>query len=337
VPVDANEIRGELEESAYDDAGFDLVRFRSDAHDERLRALIEDLAALPADERRAALPFGELADQVVHCYAERRTLASLRDHGLGEALEGWLARLVRPAHEFERWRHDLLYTGFVARRAGALDDSLMSVAARVGPDELVRHVADVVSNLDRIADLDDVGKVTVTTRYGLGVLNVEITHSDRMRGLGRAPSLIKSNLMRFEPKDNLADVAAAVADSLESSHQVVVGTMTVTALPDTALAGLGDVIDEHCTACVSMVAYDADGGADGFACYVAELDDDEVTEAVIEAVNELSDAELPLRAVGQGTFAVVLVATPSFDEDEVSVDLAEFDGAITGALGEFAG
>ena len=323
----AEDLRARIEAVSYDSVAVDLVRFRDSANDDRVAPLVRELTVTPFDDRREVLSHGDLPEDTVRVFAERRTLTAHRTNSLGLALEALDARMVLPPWEFEIWRRSALYSLFVASELGAQFETVLSSAMEIGGEGLVSIMGDVIENLVRVGDLSDVGRIEVETSYGIGVLRTEMPRPDRTWFFGRAPTLMKPKSSTYVSETNLADSAVRIADAFETRAGLTAHDLMITELPGNVIGGTEFTEDVEVFACLTFNVFDEGAGTDVLECYVAELVDDAIVSDLVEAINDAEPGEVSRAAVGAGRQLAVMIEVPVYDfsDDAMSDDDAELE------------
>jgi hypothetical protein len=335
MPSDLTDLSERLAAVDYDGPAGDLVRFKSDPTDDAVGRLVDEIVTIDEEDRRLVIPNDSDQELVLDLYAERRTLAALRDHSLGLALAAWDARIVRPTWDYEDWRRDALYSAFVATQCGAMATALSQRAATVGGDDLVVHVDDVMSGLGRVGSLRDVGRVRVDSGHGVGVLELEIPRAGTYAYSVRGTGTLRTGARRpgFDPITNLAGAAVDVADDIETALGQSVVSFAASILPDTIILDPDDGEAPAEIACLLLSIVDPTTSDESVLCYVAEFDSDDGLGAIADEVNGEEQADIPRSAVVVGSRLGLVVAAPTFDDEPSEIDLGPFCEILAKRLG----
>jgi hypothetical protein len=325
MAYDTDDLALRISSLEYSERESDLLRYVDCNKDEELRTYVTRLTELSSDERSRVVEPESLVNETLTMYSGRRTLLALRTGSLASALEAFEARLVLSKVLFESWRRGALYSAYVATTLGALPDTLASLTAKLGDDELNEVVADIIDNLSRISSLRDVGRIEIRSHYGLGVLGVKQVRPDRSPSgpfmYPAAPVLVRSADQRFDADTSLALVTIAVADSIDQLSGTSVGLIQISEFPGEALIEMG--LREHvgASACLSMTVLDNASGRETFQCSVADMEHSAAVDTVLDVVTNGAGSDSYICASGVGHYLVLLFEQPDFG------DGAQFDDA----------
>jgi hypothetical protein len=328
-------LRATFDAVEYGPTAHDLLRYREDDNDAAVKSALTALAELDEPGREDVFKENDVAVDVLLTYAERISLRALRENSVDVALDGVFARLLVPRDDELEWLRDLRYSTYVASTCGATSEMITQIAGSLD-DGLSQALADAIDSLTRISDVQDTGRLIVTSAHGTGVLVLTLPNPDIPGSLiprGIAPVLSKGPDNSFDPASGVAAIAADVADALESDADVVVHDIVISRVPSSvsSLANYdGPIVSP---ACLVMNVLDLATGSDRAEIYVADLEDDEYAGEFAQAIADIDPDEIPCAAASVGQFVVLTVAMPDFDDDLEPMDVAALTAAAARAVG----
>ncbi|MFY9783788.1 MAG: hypothetical protein WAK12_09680 [Acidimicrobiales bacterium] len=336
--ANANALIEQLTSHPYDARAEELIRYRTDANDDALAAILRSASMLSPDDRGSfRRGLSEQESNTVRLFGMRRTLQARRGASLGLSIEALnaFALLPRPADvPWESWVKAAL---FVARALGG-DPSMMraSFADVAGERALARF--DVANeSMGRLEDLSQCHIAEVTTTYGTGFLETLVFSGVPSFGVFGAPSRLGVNEVAFRPTSNLAQLAVTLADALDATKKVVTGPIGQDQLAASSFSLTVPGSYVATAGCLSFVA-DDESTAASFTAFVAELEDDDDDEYEHEIIDASALASAAREVDGQSAVydkqrLIVLSPQPQFDDDEDrAVDLHEYDDLANSAL-----
>ncbi len=323
----ARDLVAELSAHPYHVNAAELVRFRVDATDDSVGALVRTASTLNPSERvefRRAL--SEEETETLLLFAMRRTLQARRSASLALIVEATSAYALLPQKDVP-WESWLKATLFVARSLGENLDLLRTNFLDVASERSSDRFDIAQESMRRVDELSQCHIVEVTTTYGTGFLETLVFRNSPTFGVFGAPSRLGDNEVPYRPTTNLAQLAVTLADALDATRDVTTGPIGQDQLAASSfsMAVAGSYIPT--SGCLSFVA-EAVGGT-SFTAFVAELLDDDAATLASSAVD--TDGQ---SAVYEQRRLIVLTPQPSFDEDDaaVSVNLHQYDDVARAAL-----
>lgn len=312
---------------AYESPAYDLVRFRPDALDDSIVAL---LATAIADDELDDLRRTLSADDrfTLTLFARRRIVAARRASdptALGQAFDGYaLAGLDE--NELNCWFKGALYFG------RAMDVDLDEVLARFealadGPSAQLATVAGQA--LDRIEHLAQCYLVETTTSHGTGLLNTVVVRDAlpqsglwSVSGITGIPTILGAYEVGYDIASRVAAVAAALADAFDALDDHVTSDLR----HDQLVASAFDIVTSGSylptRACVEFYVDVTEGLS--FSVKVAEVDP-EVTGYSAEQLAELADELVDQMAVARGSLLALFLVAPDFEDLAYDESDEEFD------------
>lgn len=330
-PDESQQIQSQLDDVNYEMRDYDLLRYLDSDVDEAMRGVVETLKSMSPAQRAAVVTQDSDVGYMLQVYGERRTLYALRQNSLTTALEAFDARLVSSRSSFELWRRDTLFSAYVAMSLGALAESLLSASARLAHTDRDEAIANIVDNVERIDDLNDVGRLGVSTHYGLGILDIQIERHEPLRGIlsvyPTSPILTKSKEQFIDSHVPLAKIAVALADEVETISGVLAHDIRLYEFPVDAMRNAGLRMDVDVTTCMSLMLFNIDSAQDDFEVFVAELADETQVTELIDWVSQSTEASEFIAVCGSEAFIALLFAVPDLGmASDEALDPSEFDG-----------
>jgi hypothetical protein len=318
----------QLSEHPYDIAGEELIRFRVDANDDTVGAIVRSASNLLPQERgefRRSLSDGD--SDTLRLFGMRRTLQARRSASLGLTVEALNAFAVLPRLDDVPWESWLKGVLFIARSLGGDLDALSTSFADVASERFAARFDVAEESMSRLDNLAQCHLVEVTTTYGTGFLETLVFRGAPTFGVFGAPNRLGDNEVPYQPSTNLAQLAVTLADAFDASHSVVTGPIGQDQLAASSfsMAVAGSYIAT--SGCLSFVADDKAAGA-SFTTFIAELVDDD--PATLAASANDTDGQ---SALFDQQRLIVLTPQPQFDDDEASsLNLHTFDDLVRSAL-----
>ncbi|MCU1362517.1 MAG: hypothetical protein JWM55_345 [Acidimicrobiaceae bacterium] len=321
----ARNLIAELSAHPYGVLAGELVRFRPDANDDSVGALVRSAAILDPRERlefRRAL--SEEDADTLRLFAMRRTLQARRSASLGLIVEAVSAYALLPQKDVP-WESWLKATLFVARSLGENLDLLRTNFLDVASERSSDRFDIAQGSLQRIDELQQCHVVEVATTYGTGFLETLVFRSSPTFGVFGAPSRLGDNEVPYQPTTNLAQLAVTLADAFDATDALTTGPIGQDQLAASSfsMAVAGSYIAT--SGCLSFVVDEA-GAA--FTAFLAELLDDNGSELASAAIDTGGQW-----ALYDQRRLIVLTPQPRFDEDEAApTNLHQYDDLARAAL-----
>lgn len=322
----ARNLMEELSAHPYDVSAGELVRFRVDANDDSVGALVRSASILNPKERlefRRSL--SEEETDTLRLFAMRRTLQARRSASLGLVVEATSALALLPQKDVP-WETWLKATLFVARSLGENLDLLRTNFLDVASERSSERFDIAQESMQRVDDLSQCHIVEVTTTYGTGFLETLVFRNSPTFGVFGAPSRLGDNEVPYEPTFNLAQLAVTLADAFDATHAVTTGPIGQDQLAASSfsMAVAGSYIPT--SGCLSFVADEV--GGTSFTAFVAELLDDGAPTLASSAIDTDDQS-----AVYYQQRLIVLTPQPQFSEEETApVNLHQYDELARSAL-----
>ena len=323
------EWRDQLAAHPYEVNAGDFVRFHVDANDDVVSGIVRAVSTGGAEGcREFRHGLGEATAETLRLFAMRRTLQGRRQASLGlvsEAMDGFA---LLPRLNDVPWDSWLKAALFVARSLGRDLAMTRQRFAEVANATAAARCDVAVESMVRVDTLAQCHLLEVTTNYGTGFVEILVFRNTPTIGLFGAPSSLGVNEIEYHPMTNLAQLAAALADALDASLNVVTGPIGQDQLAATSFSLIVPGSYLPTTGCLSFIA-DALGEGGSFSVFVAELPDDaDVEELAIAANDEHGQA-----AIYDAHRVILFCAQPSFDDNvDVDVDFLDFAGLARTAL-----
>jgi hypothetical protein len=330
-------LRDQLAENVYELNAGEFIRFRPEANDDVVSGVVRSVVA-EGEEGCDAFRHGLDTDEVdtLRLFAMRRTLLARRLSSLGPIYEAMDAFALLPTANDVPWDSWVKGALFVSRGIGGDLNSMERRFTDLHPESAQRcHVA--VEAMSRVNDLAQCHLVEVTTNYGAGFVETLVFQGKPTFGLWGAPRQA-DNVLTYQPTTNLAQLAASLADALDSSKKVTTGPIGQDQLAATSfsLTAAGSYLPT--LGCLSFVAHDVAGSA--LTVFVAELpvaspdddgdDDDQLDAEALAAAASETDGQV---AVADAPRVILLSPQPSFDDElDVVMDAHEFEDFARAAL-----
>ncbi len=319
--------RRTLEENLYASPAADFVRFRDDERDTVIGSLVRDVSLAGADAAAdLRMTLGAREAGTLGLFAMRRTLVARRLASTSAAGDALAAFALEPTMATVPWDSWLKAALFVVRSVGGDVDAVAGRFADLADGRAVQRFAVAVDALERVTSLTQCHLVEVSTSHGTGFVETLVFRDAAPPGwLGTAPRL-GDRYVGYGPTTNLAQVAAALADALDDTGDVVTGPLG----PDQLAAGPfglalpGSYVPT--TGCLSFVAETTrDGGS--YSVFVAELPAEADVEELVDV--DLDDDQV---VVAHDRRVVLAMAQPSFEDDGPTVDLGPVTSLARSAL-----
>jgi hypothetical protein len=287
---------------------------RTDVNDDVVSGIIRAVVAEGeegCDAFRRGLSDSE--NDALRMFVMRRTLQGHRQSSLGllyEAMDG-CALMSSPLDV--AWDTWLRAAFFFAQNLGG---DLNIIGRRFGdlahPDVAAR--CDIaLEAMNRVSSLSQCRLVEVRTTYGVGLVELLVFRDHSHTGFSRAPKL-GSNEIAYDPETNLAQLAASLADALDSTGSVVCGPIAQDQLAATSFAMQvpGSYLPSN--GCLSFIVDGHDTKA-SYTVLVAELTNDGDGDDLATAANNTDDQ----CALFNAPRLVLLSPQPNFDDDNDEV------------------
>lgn len=335
---------------SYEPVAADLIRYRVETSDDAVASVVRSVVAEGVDGVAA---FGDATTRnevdTLRLFAMRRVTLGRRQSSLGpfyEALDAF--GLLRSALDvpWETWVKGAL---FFSRSIGGDLESMQERLLDLRPDFAERsNVA--FGAMDRVQEISQCLLEETSTQYGVGLFETLVVRSARasrlphpgwgtsLWGMFGAP-IQGDNYVAYAPTTNLATLTASLADAMDHSTHVTTGPLGQDQLADIqfSLATSGSYLPTR--GCLSFVATNARGAAmTVFVAEVPERDDDDddtldATDLAASLAQSASELEGQL-ALSSGSRLILLAAQPSFTDDDVEINVHEYEELARSALSE---
>ncbi|MGC1420184.1 MAG: hypothetical protein WA786_08735 [Acidimicrobiales bacterium] len=303
-----------LSTNPYGPGADEFVRFQVDANDDVVAGVLR-AAIAEGDQGCEVFRRGldQEGSQALQLFASRRTLQGRRQSSLGllfEALDAWA--LMTNDHDVP-WDTWLKANLFIARSLGGDPGAIASRFGDLADGDSAMRFDVALEAMNRVTSLEQCHVAEVTTDQGVGFVEMLVFRDATRGGISRAPKL-GANVIEFQPRSNLAQLAVSLANALDDSRKAVTGPLRQDQLPATcfSLSVSGSYVGS--TGCLSFVA-DGVEGETSYTAYVAELPEDTDVEALADAAVDTDDQA----AVYDHDRLLLFSPLPSFDEVDDTV------------------
>jgi hypothetical protein len=325
-------LRDRLTAASYERMSYELVRFRDEANDDVVGAVVHEALALETASRedlRAILD--EDSVDTLRLFAIRRMVQARRRASAYLGDEALDAYALLPALDDVPWESWLKGTLFVARSLGRDLDSMgrrFADGATARSDARFRVALD---SMGRVVTLSQCHVEEVTTNYGTGFVETMVVRDRTVLSAIYGPPPQADHFVGYSPTTNLAQLAATLAAALDATNEVRTGPIVHAELAATFFSLVVSGSHVPTTGCLSFYV-DATEGVESFTAFVAELPEDADTASL--ASSATSDGQ----ACFHDDHRIILFTTPpSFDANaEVDVDVGRFADLTRRALADTA-
>ena len=319
-----------LADVAYDPRAADFIRFRDEGADDVVASLARSVAVTTDEERdrfRASLDEG--TTDTLRLYAMRQTLQGRRRSSLNLVNDALLGFALLPTLESVPWDTWVKAALFSARFLGRDAESLRRVFCDVATGDAGARFDIALESMNRVESLDQCHLVEVTTSHGAGFVETLVFKDTSWSGLWNSAPRAGVNLIRYQPTTNLAQLAATLADAFDATDTVETGPLAQDQLAGSLFSMTVPGSYVETAGCLSFYAAVADGTS--FTAFVAEMpadtdmDEFQTDEPVDDQALVVHDERL-----------VLLLAQPTFNDEEIEVDLDEHVELVRRALRDSA-
>jgi len=324
----SEQVASPLAELNYDNAALDFVRFREDALDDTIAAIVAEVVASGDSHAfRQSLVDGDT--DLLTTFARRRIVAAhrtLSHDALMSAFDAYALLPVLSDVELGAW----FKGGLLVARASELDrDVLFERFADIAPPLSVELAGVIFKSTDRLDHFSQCFLVETSTSHGAGLLNTAVARDDLL-----APDMTATWGGAPEPQPfrsgyTTAGAIASLAATLADAFDALEGHVTDPIRHDQLVASSFDIVTGgsflRSRACVGFFV----NGPDGldFSVVVADIDAN-LTRLTAVELAEVADSIVDQAATAHESVLVLLTVVPNFDDlygDADTADAEDFD------------
>jgi hypothetical protein len=325
-------LRDRLAQASYGRLGYELVRFRDDANDDVVRAVVNELMVLGTPGREA---FRSLLDvdgvDTLGLFSIRRTIQARRRASVYLVDEALDAYALLPALNDVPWESWLKGALFVARSLGRDLDSIARRFADAASARSDARFRVALGSMSRVTALSQCHVQEVTTNYGTGFVETIVVRDTTVLGAIYGPPPQADNVVEYRPTTNLAQLAVTLADALDATNEVLSGPVVHAELAATFFSLVVPGSHVPTTGCLSFYV-DAIESDESFTAFVAELPEGADAASLVSSAT--SDG---LACFSDDRRLILFTTPPSFDGNaEVDVDFTRFANLSRDALSDTA-
>jgi hypothetical protein len=313
-----------LTELAYRDVDEDFVRFRDDPLDDAVKSIVATVAAADESEhdRFRSAGTSETID-TLRVFAKRRTVQARRRSSMNLVDDAVDAFALLPQVSDVPWDTWLKAALFVARSLGREIDSLAERFGELSTIDSAQRFDVAYEAMSRVESLSQCFIAEVSTNYGTGFVETLVHRDTTATGAFYSAPRQADDVVPFAPATNLAQLAASLADALDADEGLHSGAIAQDQLAGMSFSQQVPGAFLETTGCLSFYVDVLDRDT-SFKVFVAELPADVSVEDLAKGA-EGADDGIDQAVCFDDSRLILLVAPPSFDEDETAVlNLADY-------------